>query len=159
MALKISPARISPALGRPKLWAGLLTYSENDPMALSQQQLDDAFATLVVAAIAGQRCPVAAREGVLGLPSGVTGKLARDGKIKVEVYAKNYRVVEILVGPHAGKRTKAPPSIDWKPYRVIDKSMVSGQPREQERKFVEIIEPRPRSDAAPRHYHSNFEPT
>ena len=33
-------------------------------------------------------------------------RLEESGRIKLENYGKNWRVVEILVGPHKGKRTR-----------------------------------------------------
>lgn len=86
------------------------------------------FGLLERAALEGRRCPTldeigrAMHEaGVPGGPSGATSALARDGRIRVEVFGKNYRVVTILTGPNAGKTT-APHSRYTKPYRVIDAS-------------------------------------
>ena len=81
--------------------------------------LSKAFAQIEAAAVAGARCPVTAREGIPGLPPGVTTALARAGRVRFEVYAHNWRVAEILAGPHAGKRTQGPPQAGWKPYLVI----------------------------------------
>lgn len=89
-------------------------------MPLSPDTLDRAFATIERAAVAGERCPVTAREGTAGLPPGATTALAKASRIRVEVYAKNYRVVQILTGQHAGKRTMEPPSPGWQPYRIVD---------------------------------------
>lgn len=83
--------------------------------------LKDAFALLEAAAVAGERCPVSGG----GLTSGLTTDLAIDGKIKVEIYAKNFRRVTILVGPNAGKTTADPPNKNWKPYKVIEKGHVA----------------------------------
>lgn len=88
-------------------------------MPLSRAILNQAFAAIEAAAVAGERCPVTAREGIEGLPNGATTALARKGRIRIEVYAKNWRVAEILKGPNAGKRTKAPPNPEWRPYLTM----------------------------------------
>ena len=60
------------------------------------------------------------------LCSGLTSALFKEGKIRVEVFAHNWRVIEILTGPHAGKRTLAPPyKYATKPYLVLPASSVS----------------------------------
>src|SRR4051812_32076637 len=71
--------------------------------------LKDAFAILERAAVAGDRCPVG---GTSGLTSGLTTQLAIEGTIKIEIYARNFRRVTILVGPNAGKTTADPPNKD-----------------------------------------------
>ncbi len=78
----------------------------------------EAFAQLEQAAIADIRCPIA---GTNGLTSGLTSKLTRSGHIRIDVYPHNWRVVTILVGPHAGKSTAGPPNKNWRPYRTIEK--------------------------------------
>lgn len=77
-----------------------------------------AFDMLEEAAIAGARCPVSR---VNGLTSHLTGDLARSGKIRIDVYPHNYRVVTILVGPNAGRATAPPPNKTWRPYLTIEK--------------------------------------
>jgi len=79
--------------------------------------LDDTFAILVRAAILGERCPQNAPHGPL--KPGHTTDLARDGKIRIEVFRHNWRVVTILVGPNAGKQTRACPA-GGKPYMTVD---------------------------------------
>lgn len=92
------------------------------------REIYDGYRLIEQAAIAGARCPVnitmATPDG--GLASGVTGALARDGRIRIEVYAKNWRVIEILKGPHAGKRTAPPPfKGSRKPYKIITTETVT----------------------------------
>lgn len=89
--------------------------------------LDDCFATLERCAAAGERCPVNQPKG--SFPSDRTSKLARQGKIRVEIFRYNWRVVTILVGPHAGKQT-APAPEGTRPYVIIDKngSRCNGKP-------------------------------
>lgn len=90
---------------------------------LKRKAIDLGFAAIERAAIHGARCPTTkTRENPAGgLPSGVTSELLKQGKIKVEVYAHNWRVIEILVGPHAGKRTLAAPH-GRRPYLILPAS-------------------------------------
>lgn len=80
-------------------------------IAIGNRNLD----LLVAAAVDGERCPQDAPHGPLG--RGAISELVRAGQIRSEVYSRNWRVVTILKGEHAGKSTAAPP---WggKPYRV-----------------------------------------
>lgn len=80
----------------------------SDPLA-------EAFSMIEQAAAARQRCPTND-----ALPQGATTMLARQGKIRIEVYPHNWRVVEILAGPQAGKRTAGPPEKSWQPYLIVD---------------------------------------
>lgn len=73
------------------------------------------FDVLVTAACEGARCPSNDQ-----LPNrGKLGGLCRAGLIRCEIYEKNYRVVEIRHGEHAGKRTAEHPG-GRKPYRIVD---------------------------------------
>lgn len=76
----------------------------------------EAFSLLEKAAAFGRRCPKA---GEQDLTSTLTGALARAGKIRIDVYPHNWRVVTILEGPQAGKATAPPPNKDWRPYLTI----------------------------------------
>lgn len=88
-------------------------------MAISQADMDREFAMLEVAAANGERCPQSDPHGPFKV--GVTSALARAGKIRIEIYAHNWRVAQILVGPHKGKRTKATPyKGKGRPYKIID---------------------------------------
>lgn len=87
-------------------------------MAFSRKLLNDSFAAVEIAAITEQRCPQ--NEPFGPLKSGVLTRLARAGRIKVEIYALNWRVVTILSGPHTGTRTKPAPR-GAKPYKVVEK--------------------------------------
>lgn len=81
-------------------------------MTPAEQRL---FEVLVEAACAGERCPSNDQ-----LPHRARlGGLCRAGLIRCEVYEKNYRVVEIRCGEHAGKRTAEHPA-GGKPYRIVD---------------------------------------
>lgn len=122
-------------------------------MALTPYILNNVFATLVAAARAGQRCPVTAREGVPGLPTGATSALARAGKIKVEVYAHNWRVVEILEGPHAGARTAPCPHENRGPYLIIGRETIRNTTVERD------VEARREQTAHRNLYRSDFQPT
>src|SRR3990167_5262320 len=87
------------------------------------------YATLQIIANAadrGERCPTS-QEMVLQLfelgfrrkCSGTTHDLIKLGFIRVEVYGRNYRVVEIIDGQHKGKRTKEYPNVGV-PYKILD---------------------------------------
>ena len=45
--------------------------------------------------------------------------LLKEGRIRIEIYGRNWRVAEILKGPNAGKRTKGPPNSRAWPYRTL----------------------------------------
>ena len=81
-------------------------------MTPAQQRL---FDTLVQAAVDGIRCPT---NGDLRAYKELSS-LCREGFVRSEVYEKNYRVIEILRGKHAGKRTAEHPG-GRKPYRIVD---------------------------------------
>jgi hypothetical protein len=83
--------------------------------------LDKAFATLEAAAIAGERCPQAPPHG--NMRPEYPRDLARAGRIKIEIYMHNWRVVTIMEGPNKGKHTLLP-SRAGKPYRVIYKDHI-----------------------------------
>lgn len=91
-----------------------------DTMALSEKQLNATFDALVAAAVAGERCPQSQPFGPF--PPSATGILARAGRIRVEIFTLNWRVVTIMEGPHRGKTTApCPHSKSGKPYKVIGK--------------------------------------
>jgi hypothetical protein len=83
---------------------------------------DEAFAALERAAVAGDRCPVGSgpdANPIVG--NGIVGKLCAAGRIQVDVYAHNWRVVTILEGPHKGKTTAPCP----KPGAISYRSLVA----------------------------------
>lgn len=95
-------------------------------MSLSRIQLANVFATIVDAAVKGERAP---QNDVL--PTGATSQLARAGYIKVEVYAHNWRVIEIRSGEHKGKRTQATPHKgEGKPYKVVEAGSAEHAPQQ-----------------------------
>jgi len=88
---------------------------------ISEQVILRGFELIVSAANAGERAPTNRHSAnpTGKLRSGITQALIKNGMIRVEVYGKNWRVIEILKGPHAGKRTKMPPDPRSKPYKVL----------------------------------------
>ncbi|MEQ8395031.1 hypothetical protein [Thalassobaculum sp.] len=78
---------------------------------------------LCKAARAGRRCPDAQVLRLMGHISATNTvlALAEAGKIKIEVYGHNWRVIEILEGPDAGSRTEESP-LGGKPWLMIDDS-------------------------------------
>lgn len=97
-------------------------------MPVTQQQLDAVFDRIVQAAVNGERCP---QTGHDGFTSAITTALARAGRILIEVYARNWRVVEILTGPHKGKRTMAcPHNRSAAPHIVVGRETYQGGSRQ-----------------------------
>ena len=92
-------------------------------MAISQKMKNEAFTLIEAAAAVGDRCPINQPFGPL--PVGVVAALYKDGMIRGEIVAGNFRRITILTGPHAGKRTAAPPNMLSKPYRIVDKDGAS----------------------------------
>jgi hypothetical protein len=87
---------------------------------ISEAQLASAFAILESVAAEGKRCPQNHPDGPIKTATYST--LARAGRIRVEIYAHNWRVVTIMEGPHKGKSTaRSPHRGSSKPYKVIDK--------------------------------------
>lgn len=80
---------------------------------------DEAFRLIESTAAAGDRCPQRTI-----IPSLMFCKLARQGKIRVRIFARNWRVVDVLVGPYAGRSTADDPQrrVGEKPYKVVDAS-------------------------------------
>lgn len=85
-------------------------------------RFDKAFARIEQCTVDRLRCPQNDE-----IPGITFSTLARQGRIKVMVFRKNYRVVEILVGPHAGKQTADAPDrrIGEVPYKIVDASAPS----------------------------------
>lgn len=77
-----------------------------------------ALKLVTAAAIANTRCPTNDEVGVGSLPA-----LAREGLIKIAIFANNWRVVTLMTGEHAGKATLAAP-VGKRPYRVVYKDHV-----------------------------------
>lgn len=82
-------------------------------------KLNALFELLCHAAAAGHRCPT--REELPPYCRQLLTDLARRGDVRVEIFAHNWRVVTILVGPHAGKST-APAPLGKKPYQILTKN-------------------------------------
>lgn len=87
-------------------------------MAITDMELDRQFGLIELAARHGERCPQSKPFGPVS-PQ-VTTALARAGRIRIEIYAHNWRVAEILTGRHAGKRTAPTPyKGSGRPYMII----------------------------------------
>lgn len=71
-----------------------------------EERLTQCFESILQAALRGDRCP---ENDTYNVASTYCRLLAERGDIKIEVYARNYRVVTILKGPHAGVKTAPPP--------------------------------------------------
>jgi len=77
----------------------------------------DAFALIERAALAGARCPVDQPNGAM--PSRMVAELARLKLVRVEIFARNFRVVTLLAGVNAGRSTLKP-GTGVKPWRTSD---------------------------------------
>jgi hypothetical protein len=75
------------------------------------------YVLIETAAIKGERCPKQRPFGPLSY--GSTIALARSGRIRIELYAHNWRVITLLDGPHRGCST-APAPNGWRRYKMID---------------------------------------
>jgi hypothetical protein len=82
------------------------------------QRLELCFTNIVNAALRAERCPENETQNV---NSARCRALASAGRIKIEVFPRNYRVVTILTGRHAGKKTAPPPYRVARPNLVISK--------------------------------------
>lgn len=86
---------------------------------------DEAFALIEAAALKGERCPQGAPYGPLQR-NAVTA-LRRDGRIRFELYALNWRVATILTGQHAGKRTAPCPIGRRTPKLILGQKVECGR--------------------------------
>jgi hypothetical protein len=96
--------------------------------------IEPLFSILTSIAMAGDRCPNndglqdllhRAAYPTINIQNALT-RLTRDGRIRVEVGGMNYRVIKIMEGRAAGKRTAVPSGAPWRPRLIIG---VSGQER------------------------------
>jgi len=81
------------------------------------EQADIAFAALENCAVHGLPAP---EIGTHGLTTNAVRILHREGRIRSYMFQLSYRVVEILVGPHKGKKTRGHPSPRARHHTVID---------------------------------------
>ena len=94
------------------------------PMALRER----AYTMIEQAAIHGDRCPFNDNMDATGRC--FVPELARTGRIRVEVYARNWRVVTLLTGEHKGKHTALPSfATVGGPYVTIDRNGTHHHPR------------------------------
>lgn len=80
------------------------------------ESANDAFALILAAALAGERCPMNAPHGPV--KQNAVSRLVKQGRLKVLVYTGNWRVAVIEQGEHKGKRTQPP--TDGRALRVIN---------------------------------------
>lgn len=84
-------------------------------MPYSESAINLVYRRVLRAAMLRKRAPFSNSKGI---PYQISSELIRRGKIKVEVYGRNWRVIEITAGRFAGLRTLAPPQAG-QPYRVL----------------------------------------
>ena len=98
----LCPSRTSPTSGRGS--------------SCSQAIIKRTYALIEQAVLKGERCP---RNMPYGPLSGeAITPLHRAGRIRIELFRGNYRVVTLTSGPHAGRST-APYPGGGKPWKVI----------------------------------------
>lgn len=95
-----------------RVWAEPLAAKETREQAPERAppisrtfRIEHAFHEILAAALAGERCPI---NDIGHVSSMTTMALCKAGRIRVDVYAKNWRVVTITAGEHAGKKTAMP---------------------------------------------------
>ena len=99
-------------------------------MPQPQKIQDEVFTLLVGAACRDERCPQMHPHGPLtAQQNGAIADLARAGFVRLELYALNWRVIEIRAGEHKGKRTAKCPHINRGPYKIIRKGDVTAGQR------------------------------
>jgi len=74
------------------------------------------YRLILAAARVGARAPQSAPFGPLD--SGITASLAKAGRIKIEVFAHNWRVITIMKGCFRGEHTQRRPG-GGKPYKIV----------------------------------------
>jgi hypothetical protein len=81
-------------------------------VSVFRKQVERAWAFLQDIVADGERCPTS-----LEMPGGSASvsQLAREGRILVEVFSRNFRRVTILQGLYQGKATAAPPLRNGQP--------------------------------------------
>ena len=80
--------------------------------------LDKTFAVLVAAAVDGRRCPFS-QGPEAAISSQAVSRLAKSGRIYVEISSRNWRQVTIMVGEHKGKATAPNPDRNAHVYQTI----------------------------------------
>lgn len=83
---------------------------------VTPEALNETFALLEAVARNSWRCPHSKPFGPL-VPA-VMSALAHAGRIKIEIFTRNWRVVTIMQGPHKGASTMRSPN-EGQPYRTV----------------------------------------
>lgn len=82
---------------------------------MSEAHRQETLQRIIEAGLAGLRCPT--RDEVSHT---FVTDLVRTGDIRVEIYAGNWRVIEILTGEHKGLRTAERPGKRVPAWKVMD---------------------------------------
>jgi hypothetical protein len=88
------------------------TLSQRRAAERAVSNLEFVFNTVVDAAVAGDRCPTSdffTNQHRINYSTQYFAALARDGRIRIEVTARNWRTVWICEGLHRGRHTMLPP--------------------------------------------------
>lgn len=99
---------------------------------------------IIEAAKAGWRAPQLEDFDVKNVPQALR-ELTKRGDIRIELYALNWRVIEILTGEHRGLRTAERPGRRSKPWKVIDANGTHSTERQ-----TPVSRPRAGQPSAPR---------
>lgn len=91
---------------------------KQEPRFSHQERVEQCFQAILRAALRGERCP---ENGSSNVNTDRCRALAAAGRIKIEVFARNFRVVTILTGRHAGRKTARAPYKVSQPKLVISK--------------------------------------
>lgn len=99
-------------------------HNTHDRMTPEQKlaKTEEVWADLQHRAAVGDRAPLTAlRENREDhrLKSAITD-LIKSGRIIIEVFGRSWRVITILQGPHAGKKTAPPPDPRWQRHTTRD---------------------------------------
>lgn len=118
--------------------------------SITQKREDELFAVLEECAVKGERCPTVDQlQYVHNIPTTYQpARLARQGRIRVEVWRLNWRVIEIMEGPNKGRRTQEAPT-GTAPYKIIYKDCVLASNSKPRKPVMIIDDPMcPKAEAA-----------
>lgn len=89
---------------------------------ISPENLDKAFDLLVEHAVIGARCPrTSGPDAHRLIVTAHISKLAREGRIFVEISGQNFRQITILTGPHKGAKTAPNPDSGTHVWQTVGK--------------------------------------
>lgn len=102
-------------------------------MTLTPKRIESDFALIVAAEQRVERCPMSLPKGPLHKDS--VAALCDEGRIRSEIFGKNYRVIFIIHGPHAGLYTALFP-FKGAPFMVNGKYIAADKGGAHQRKIA-----------------------